>query len=72
MKRMTTQKEGPRGVLLHTVPEACAIGGFSRSELYRRLAAGDLEAVKLGRATRITAESLRRMVARLPRATFAA
>ena len=44
--------------ILVTIPEACRISGFSRSELYRRLAAGDLDAVKMGRSTRIVTASL--------------
>jgi excisionase family DNA binding protein len=56
--------------LLLTVPEACRFSGFSRSEIYRRLATGELEAVKIGRSVRVVTDSLRRAVANLPRATF--
>jgi hypothetical protein len=54
-----------------TVPEACRISGYSRSELYRRLASGDLTGVKIGRSLRIVVASIERSVAALPRAKFA-
>ena len=44
--------------------------GISRSELYRLLGRGKLDAVKVGRTTLITMESLKRFMAQLPRATF--
>jgi hypothetical protein len=52
------------------VPEAMRISGYSRSELYRRLASGDLEGVKIGRSLRIVVASIHRSVAALPRAQF--
>jgi hypothetical protein len=55
-----------------TIPDACRISGYSRSELYRRLAMGDLEAVKIGRSTRVLMVSIERSLAALPRAHFAA
>jgi excisionase family DNA binding protein len=67
--------DAPRSVaaiqpLALPVPQAAAFAGISRSELYRRLAAGDLCAVKVGKRTLILTESLREFVASLPRATF--
>ena|SRR5690349_16039470 len=53
-----------------TVPEACRISGYSRSELYRRLASGDLEGVKMGRSLRIVMGSIYSSLASLPRAEF--
>lgn len=53
-----------------TIPETIRISGYSRSEVYRRLASGDLEAVKAGRSTRVLMQSIRRSVAALPRARF--
>ena len=55
-----------------TIPDACRISGYSRSELYRRLGVGDLEAVKIGRSTRVLMASIERSLAGLPRAQFAA
>ncbi len=46
--------------------------GISRSELYRRLAARDIRAIKLGRRTLIVLDSVHEYLARLPSATFKA
>jgi len=46
------------------------MSGLSRSELYRRLAAGDIRAVKAGRRTLILVDSLRDHVVSLPAAAF--
>jgi excisionase family DNA binding protein len=53
-----------------SIGDACRICGISRSELYRRLADGQIGAVKSGARTLIVMESLRRHIASLPRATF--
>jgi hypothetical protein len=55
-----------------SIPDACRISGLSRSEIYRRLGAGDIRAVKSGSRTLILLESLRAHLARLPPATFRA
>lgn len=67
----------PRGTTIDplsvTIIEAVRLTGLSRSEIYRRLACGDLEAIKAGQAggrTLIVFASLKAHVARLPRATF--
>jgi Helix-turn-helix domain len=52
------------------IPEAVRLSGISRSELYRRLAAGDVRAVKSGARTLILMDSLRAYLANLPPATF--
>lgn len=52
------------------IPDACRISGLSRSEIYRRLAAGDIHALKSGSRTLILMESLRAHLASLPAATF--
>ena len=54
------------------IPDACRISGLSRSEIYRRLATGDIRAVKSGSRTLILMDSLRAHVASLPAATFRA
>jgi hypothetical protein len=52
------------------VSTAVRISGLSRSEIYRRLEAGDLRAVKAGRRTLIPMDSLTTLIANLPAATF--
>lgn len=52
------------------IPRACHISGLSRSEIYRRLATGDIQAVKSGARTLILMDSLRAHLANLPAATF--
>jgi hypothetical protein len=54
------------------IAEAVRISGMSRSEIYRRLAAGDIVAVKNGSRTLIVMASVRDYLARLPIATFRA
>jgi excisionase family DNA binding protein len=51
---------------LFKVKEAGRVLGSSRATIYRDLAAGRLEAVKIGTVTRITAQSLARRIAELP------
>jgi hypothetical protein len=48
--------------------EAAHISGFSRSELYRRAARGEVIFLKCGASTLVDLESLRAAVASLPRA----
>ncbi len=48
------------------IPEAVQLSGISRSELYRRLAAGHVRAVKSGARTLILMDSLRAHLASLP------
>jgi excisionase family DNA binding protein len=55
-----------------TIQEAVRISGLSRSELYRRLSDGKVQAVKSGARTLITMDSLRAHLASLPVATFRA
>ena len=52
------------------LPDLRACYGISRSEAYRRLAAGDFIARKCGRVLLIDGDSVRAYVARLPAATF--
>ena len=52
------------------ISDACRISGLSRSELYRRLTAGDLQAVKSGSRTLVLVHSLHAHLASLPPATF--
>ena len=54
------------------IPDACRISGLSRSEIYRRLSAGDIHAIKSGSRTLILMDSLRAHLASLPAATFRA
>jgi hypothetical protein len=50
---------------LFKIKEVQRILGTSRASVYRDLAAGRLEAVKMGAATRVTAHSLARRIAEL-------
>ena len=52
------------------IPEGERISGLSRSDIYRRLAAGELKAKKSGRRTLILYESLKQVMANLPDAKF--
>jgi hypothetical protein len=52
------------------IPDVQRVSGLSRSEIYRRLAAGDLQAVKSGSRTLILMASLRAHLENLPAATF--
>jgi hypothetical protein len=54
------------------IPDACRISGLRRSEIYRRLATGDIRAVKSGARTLILMDSLRAHLANLPPAIFRA
>ncbi len=74
----TERRRGPHNAALAPepfaapIPEACRLSGLSRSEIYRRLASGDIRAVKSGSRTLVLLESLRAHVAGLPLATFRA
>ena len=60
----------PQQPLATSIPNACAVTGFSRSVLYRLLASQQISAVKSGRRTLILMDSLRQYLASLPTATF--
>jgi hypothetical protein len=72
----SSSPEGHRGggaePIAMPLARASLVSGLSRSELYRRLAAGDIKAVKAGKRTLIVADSLRAFLARLPPAEFRA
>jgi hypothetical protein len=55
-----------------TIPDAVRISGLSRSEIYRRLGAGDIEARKSGSRTLIIWPSLKAYIDGLPPAAFRA
>lgn len=46
------------------VNDAARMIGVGRTKLYELIAAGEVETVKLGKATRITTDSLRNLVSR--------
>lgn len=52
--------------LAYSIPEACAAASIGRSALYEEIKSGRLRAVKSGRRTLITADSLRSWVENLP------
>jgi hypothetical protein len=53
-----------------TIPEAVRLSGLSRSELYRQLSEGRIQARKSGTRTLIVWASLQAHVEALPRAEF--
>jgi Helix-turn-helix domain len=69
-------RRGPNGTgavvepIALPIPDAQRVSGLSRSEIYRRLAAGDIKAVKSGSRTLILMDSIRAHLANLPVATF--
>jgi hypothetical protein len=65
LKRASSQER-----LAVRLPEASYISGFSRSELYRRAARGEIVFLKAGASTLVDLESLRTAVASLPRAVI--
>ena len=56
--------------LLVSIPDAMKLTGLSRSSLYERLSDSSIRAVKAGRKTLITVESLKAWAASLPPASF--
>ena len=52
------------------LPQAIQISGFSRSEIYRRAARGEITLLKCGSSTLVDMASLRGAVAGLPRANI--
>lgn len=59
-------------VVTAPIPDACRVSGLSRSEIYRRLATGEILAVKSGSRTLVLMDSLRAYLASLPIAQFRA
>lgn len=46
------------------IPEACRYTGISRSTMYLLIGRGEIEAIKLGSATLVLTESLRKLIER--------
>ena len=59
---------GPDEILGYSVNRACAVIPCGRTKLYQLIAAGQLDARKLGTKTIITAESVARFHEELPTA----
>ena len=70
MRRDIIMKTSFAEPLAAPIPEASRYSGLTRSEIYRRLASGDIRAVKSGARTLILMDSLREHIASLPAATF--
>ena len=71
LKAQVQNSELPTVVTLVSIDEARRMSGNeSRSSVYRALAAGELDAVKRGRRTLVTVESIRLRLRSLPKATF--
>ena len=66
---MEPGKERESGRRLLTVQEAARALGMGYSTLRRRIAAGELEAIRLGRSRRIRPEELDAFIERLARAS---
>jgi excisionase family DNA binding protein len=64
--RKPTTGAGP--VLLLSVEEAARSLSISRSKTWELIAAGELEAVHIGRSTRVAVSALHELLDRLPRA----
>jgi excisionase family DNA binding protein len=56
--------------ILVSVAVASEMLATSRSEIYQKLARGELDAVKDGARTKITTESIKRAAAALPKASI--
>jgi excisionase family DNA binding protein len=59
-------KMSPTERLAYTVADAKAATGLGTTKIYELLAAGRLQAVKAGRRTLVTGDSLRAYIASLP------
>jgi hypothetical protein len=57
-------------ILAYRVPDAGRITGLGNTKLYELIGAGILDARKAGSRTLITAESLNRYIASLPKANI--
>ncbi len=66
-----TTKPAPKPVTMD-IKTTVATYGFSRADIYRKLAAGKLRAIKNGHRTLIITESADEVVAEMPAATFRA
>lgn len=64
---MPLHEEPQVAPLSHRVDRVVELTGASRTNVYDALRKGELEAVKLGRATLVLDSSLRRWVTSLPR-----
>jgi hypothetical protein len=53
-----------------SIADAVRLSGLSRSEIYRRGAAGDLDIVKSGGRSLVIVASIKDYIARLPRAVL--
>ncbi|MCC7144628.1 MAG: helix-turn-helix domain-containing protein [Candidatus Eisenbacteria bacterium] len=61
---MDAQQEHPNPRRLVTVPRTAELLAVSPRLIWRLIASGDLEVVRLGRATRVKLESIDRLIER--------
>lgn len=47
-----------------TIPDACALVGVKRTKMYAMIAAGEVEACRIGRRTTVTRRSLEALIER--------
>lgn len=65
-KMSQLSQTAPGQVLAYSPADACKVGGFGKTTLYKLIAEGQIEAIALGGRTLIPAESLRQFLASLP------
>ena len=70
IERRALRGGGQAETIAVRLPEASRVSGFSRSELYRRAARGEIVFLKSGTTTLVEMKSLRTAVASLPRAVI--
>jgi hypothetical protein len=66
MRQLKTDDSEDRLPIAYTIPEAIRVSGIGRSRLYELIAAGNVDARKLGGRTLVLASSLRSFIAALP------
>jgi excisionase family DNA binding protein len=52
---------------MHTIKDVCRVLRLGRTSVYELIKSGELEAIKFGRATRITDQALQRFLASRPK-----
>jgi hypothetical protein len=67
---MPTRKTLPLEPLVVSVDQAAHLEGCGKTDIYRRIAAGEYDAFKDGKRLRITLASIKRRQASLPRAVI--
>lgn len=53
--------------LLYSVEEAIVLIGLGKTKVYQLISSGELEAVKCGRRTLVTAQAVQKWISQLPK-----